>query len=156
MASSPRRTFTITSVVAAVGIISVYFYVNILLELHNYLTLIFVIPLYGYVFGDLLNWYWRGVRNVEIDASGLTVTRSHRQPPMKIRTHEIVSLRLSKNLDGRTVDILLRGATSRKFLWMYFDSGPHVRIPSGPFSGGDFAEFVQRITALVPSAVKTV
>jgi hypothetical protein len=148
--SDRKRYLTITGVVLIGGVLSMYFYINILLTLRNFYTLLFVIPLYGYVFGDLLLWMWSGVRAVEMDSSGLTIIRSFRQTVQRLAFKEISALRVTSSIDGKTVDLLLRGATSRKFLWMYFDSGPRVRIPAGPFAKKDFAEFIQRATERIP------
>lgn len=133
------------------GIISIYFYVDILLELHNYYTLIFVVPLYGYVFGDLIRWSVRGVRAVEVTSGGINVVRRGNKMPSRIDLADIGSIQVTRSLDGKTVTILLHGARSRRFLWMDYFSGPRVRIPEGPFDKQDFAEFIQRATAIVPA-----
>ena len=146
----PSRYRLIIGMVVLIGIISIYFYAEVLLRLRNFYTLLFVIPLYAYVVGDLIVWIWSGVRAVEVDSSGLKIIRSSRQPVRFIGINEIASIRVTSTLDGKIVDILLHGATSRKFLWMYFYSGPRVHISQAPFDKKDFAVFIQQVTSLVP------
>jgi hypothetical protein len=146
----PTRYRFMAGMIILIGIFSIYFYVDVLLLLRNFYTLLFVIPLYVYVFGGLIVWVWSGVRAVEVDPSGLRIIRSSRQPVKFIGINEIGSIRVTSTLDGKMVDILLHGATSRKFLWMYFNSGPCVHIPQGPFDKKDFAEFIQQVASLVP------
>jgi hypothetical protein len=113
------RYTTIIGSVIIIGIISIYLYVGLLLKLRNFYTLLFIIPLYTYVFGDLIRWLWSGIRSVEVDSSGLRIVRSSRQAIQSISTREIGSIRVSSSLDGPVVDVLLHGATAKKFLWMY-------------------------------------
>lgn len=148
MESKPKRYVPIMAIVIALCITSLYFYFDILLKLHNYYTLILVFPLYGYILGDLFLWLRNGVRSLEMDAGELRLTLPNGQPMKRIGKNEIGSVRITSTIDGRTVFILLHGATVSRFLWMSFFSGPRVRIPEAPFSKGDFAEFVERLGSI--------
>jgi hypothetical protein len=140
------------ALVFILGATSVYFYVNILVTLRNFYTLLFVIPLYGYLFGVPILWLWHGVRAVEIDSSGLKIVRTAHQPVMHIAFNDITGIRATSSIDGKTVDILLHGATAKKFLWIYSYSGPRVHIHGAPFVTKDFVEFTERVTKLIPGA----
>jgi hypothetical protein len=148
MDSRPKRYIPIAAIVIILGITSLYLYVGILLRLHNYYTLIFVVPLYGYIFADLFMWLRAGVRSLEMDSTGLRVTVPNQSAVRHIGKNEIGSVRISSTVDGKTVYILLHGAKTSKFLWMNFYSGPRVRIPEAPFSKIDFAEFIDRLGTL--------
>ncbi len=145
MESKPKRYLTIAAAVIILGLTSLYFYIDILLKMQNFYTLILVIPLYGYIFGDLFLWLRTGVRSLEIDSNGLKVTSPNQPAARNISKSEIGSVRVSSTVDGKTVYILLHGATSSKFLWMNFYSGPRVRIPETPFAKHEFAEFIERL-----------
>ena len=145
MDSKPKRYIPIMTTVIALGITSLYLYFEILLKLHNYYTLILVIPLYGYIFGDLIVWMRTGIRSLEIESGELRLTLPNGQPVKRIGKNEIGSVRITSTIDGRTVYILLHGATASKFLWMNFYSGPRFRIPEAPFNKSDFVEFVDRL-----------
>jgi len=147
----PRKLLLMGTGTLLFGVISIYFYINILLELHNYYTLIFVVPLYGYVFGDLILWVINGIRTVEVSSSGFKIVRSNSKAPTQISLSDIGSIRVTPSLDGKSVNILLHGARSKKFLWMDVFSGPRVRIPEGVFGKHDFAEFTRRATTVLPS-----
>lgn len=150
--SKPRRYRLMMGTVIVLGITSIYFYVDILLKLHNYYTLLFVIPLYGYVFGDLVLWARSGVRSLELDSAGLRIVLPDPRPVRRVALSEIGSVRISSSLDGKIVHILLHGAKVSKFLWMNFYSGPRFRIPESPFDKKEFAEFIQRITSVAPAS----
>jgi hypothetical protein len=126
--------------------------VDILLKLRNFYTLLFVVPLYAYVFGDLIRWVWSGIRAVELDSTTLKIFRSSRQPVQSVAISEIGSVRITTSFDGPAVEILLHGATTKKLLWVYFFTGPRIHIPQGPFGKKDFAEFIEQISALRPVA----
>lgn len=150
--SNRNRSIAIGAFVVLFGLLSIYFYVGILSTLHNYYTLILVIPLYGYVFGDLALWWRSGVRALAIDSSGLNIVRTSRLPERRIDRHEIKNIRISTSFDGKSADLILHGGSSRKVLWMYLYSGPHVRITQGSFLKGEFDEFLQRLAALAPAS----
>ncbi len=141
----------IAGFIIAFGLLSIYFYIGILSSLHDYYTLVFVVPLYAYVFGDLIIWLRSGIRAVAIDSSGLNIVRTSRQPERRIDRHEMKSVRITSSIDGKMADIVLQGGSVRKFLWMNIYSGPHVRISQGSFAKQDFAEFLRRLSALVPA-----
>ncbi len=145
MESRPGRYWSITGVILVVGAISIYFYGEILVHMHNYYTLVLVVPLYAYIFGDLIHWLATGVRAVELESDGVNVVLPGNRPAKRIHVGEMGSVRISSTLDGKTVYILLHGATSRRFLWMEYFSGPRIRIPAAPFDKNDFTEFVKRI-----------
>ncbi len=146
--SRPKRYISIAALVVVLGAASLYFYIDILLKLHNYYTLILVVPMYGYIFGDLFMWLRAGVRSLEIDGDEIRVTIPNQPSVRCIGKSEIGSVRVSSTIDGKTVHILLHGAKSSKFLWMNFYSGPRIRIPEAPFSKGDFLEFIERLGTL--------
>jgi len=138
--------------VILLGLLSIYFYVDILAKVHNYYTLVFVVPLYGYVFGDLFIWVMTGVRSVEMDAAELRLGLPGGRPIRRVGFSEIGSIRVASSLDGKIVHILLHGAKVSKVLWMNFYSGPRIRIPEAPFDKREFAEFIQRVTSALPVA----
>ncbi len=150
--SNANRSSIIMGSVVLFGASSIYFYVDILLKLRNFYTLLFVVPLYVYVFGDLIKWVWSGIRAVEVDASGVKIVRSSRQPVQFVGINEIGSIRVTSSLDGPAVDILLHGASTKTFLWMYSFTGPRIHIRQGPFTKKDFAEFIQHVSVLAPVA----
>lgn len=133
------------------GVLSIYFYIDILRELQNYYTLIFVIPIYAYVFGDVVLWFTRGVRAVEVTSSGLNIVSPGNKLPSHVALSDIGSVRVTRSFDGKTINILLHGAQLKRFLWMDTFSGPRVRIPEALFDKQEFAELLKRIAILVPS-----
>lgn len=151
MESKVTRVMFIMAGVFVFGVISIYFYVDILLKLRNFYTLFLVVPLYGYIFGDLLMWLWRGIRIVELNSSGFNITRRKTQSVTHIGLNEVGSVRVMQSIDGKTVNILLHGARSRKFLWMEFYSGPRIRIAESAFDKKEFLEFIDRANALLPT-----
>lgn len=130
------------------GVISLYFYVDIILRLKNYYTLVLVIPLYAILFGESTAWLRRGIRIVEIDSSGLTIHRARDQEPTRIEIHQMGDVQIGRSMDGTVVTILLKGASSRRFLWMTFYSGPRIQIKEQMFDKQDFSELVRRITVM--------
>ncbi|HEY6951841.1 MAG TPA: hypothetical protein VI758_05505 [Bacteroidota bacterium] len=148
METRDKRVMLMMTAIVVFGLLSIYFYIDILVKLRNYYTLILVIPLYGYVFGDLIAWLWRGIRVVELNATGFTIIRRNMGLTTHIGLAEVGSVRVTKSVDGKAVNILLHGAQARKFLWMEFYSGPRVRIAESTFDKGEFAEFISRASAL--------
>ncbi len=148
MESKRKRYVPFAAIVIILGITSLYFYLDILLRLHNYYTLILVIPLYGYIFGDLFLWLRTGVRSLEMNSDELRVTTPNQPAVRRIGKNEIGSIRVSTTIDGKTVYILLHGARVSRVLWMNFYSGPRVRIPEAPFGKNDFTEFIERLRTM--------
>jgi hypothetical protein len=148
MEGSLKRILIVYAGAFFLGLVFLYFYVTIMMRVGNYTTLILVIPLYAYVFRDLVVWMRNGIRIVEIDPGGMSIVRRLQRSQSRIDVHEISAVHVSRMLDRTVVKILLPGSTVGRWLWFNRYKGPRVVITEEPFDKKEFAEFVRRVTDL--------
>ena len=146
--SKTKRYALMFAIGLVLAIVSLNFYVQIIVRLQNYYTMILVIPFYAFLFWESAAWLRRGVRIVEIDPSGLTIHRAGDQGPTRIEMHQMGDVHIGRSLDGTVITILLKGASSRRFLWMTFYSGPRIQIKEQMFDKKNYLELVRRLTMM--------
>ena len=73
-----------------IGMVLGYIFVRMLPMTRQYWLVFLLIPLFGYVFADLVLWLWRGVRLVELDdmVVGIVVARAqNREAAVELLDH---------------------------------------------------------------------
>jgi hypothetical protein len=148
MVGSVKRALWVYAGPFTIGVVLTYLLVAMLRQTGHYLLLLLLIPLYVYVFWDLVLWLRRGIRAVEMDSTGLSITRAGGQSPVRIDSHQITAVYVSKSLDRITVNILLQGSRVTMFFGFRKYSGPRVRITVEPFDRKEFSEFARRVKDL--------
>jgi len=148
MEGSLKRYLLVYSGAIVIGVILTYIYVMMLVRTGHLILLILAIPLFAYVFNDLLLWLRKGVRAVELDSSGMTVYRKNAQAPERIKSDQLTGVYVSRFLDRTTVNIVLRGGTVRRFLGIRRYSGPRIRMTNEPYDRAQFPDFIRRVMSL--------
>jgi hypothetical protein len=148
MVGSVKRALWVYAGPFTIGVVLTYIFVAMLKGTGHYLLLLWLIPLYVYVFWDLVLWLMRGVRAVEMDSTGLSITRAGNQSPVRINSNQITAVYVSRSLDRTTVNILLQGSRVTTFLSFRRYSGPRVRMTVEPFDRKEFSEFTRRVKNL--------
>lgn len=148
MEGTLKRFLLLYSGAFIIGAFLTYVYVIMLMRIGHMILLILALPLYVYVFSDLLLWVRSGVRSVEVDSSGLTIHRSNDRSPARIQADQITGVYVSRFLDRTTVHIVLRGGTAKVYLGIRLYSGPCIRMTNESFDRAQFLDFVRRVTNL--------
>ncbi|HTP12273.1 MAG TPA: hypothetical protein VMM37_01545 [Bacteroidota bacterium] len=131
-----------------IGVVLTYIFFAMFRQSGQYLWLSLIVLLFVYVFWDLVQWLIGGVRTVELDSGGLTVTRVGSTAPVRVRADEITAVYVTKSFDRITVRVMLRGSSVTSTLGIRRYSGPRIRITVEPFDRKEFAEFAERIKNL--------
>lgn len=148
MEGTPRRYLIAYAGAFLIGVVMTYVYALMLARTGHLVYVIVVVPLFAYVFSDLLIWLRRGVRTVEMDSTGFSVRLVRDQQPTHIDANQVTGVYVSRFLDRTTVNILLRGATVRRFLGIRRYTGPRIRLTNEPFDNAQFRDFLRRVTKL--------
>jgi len=148
MEGSLKRFLTTYAGAFAIGVVLTYLFLTLLIRAGHPVYVLVVLPLFFYVFMDLVVWLNRGVRSIEVTPGGLTARLARQAQSMRVERNEISGVYVSRFLDRTTVTILLRGATVRTLLGMRQYSGPRIRLTNEPFDRREFQEFVRRATKL--------
>jgi hypothetical protein len=148
MEGSLKRYLLIYSGSFVIGAILTYIFATMLMRTGHLIYLLLVLPLFAYVFNDLLLWLRRGVRSVELDASGLTIHQRKAGTATRVQADQITGVYVSRFLDRTTVNIVLKGGTVKTFLGIRRYSGPRIRMTNEPFDRVQFLDFVRRATNL--------
>ncbi len=131
-----------------IGAVLTYILVAMIRQTGQYFWLLLIVLLFIVVFRDLVLWLVRGVRTVELDSKGVTLTRAGNSSPVRVNSDEISAVFVTKSFDRTTVRILLTGSRVTSTLGIRRYSGPHVRLSVEPFDRKEFAEFAERIKNL--------
>jgi hypothetical protein len=148
MEGSVKRVLWVYTGPFVIGVVLTYIFVAMLRGTTHYFLLLLLIPLYVYVFWDMVLWLMRGVRSVELDAGGMIITRARNQIPVRINSDQITAVYVSKSLDRSTVNVLLQGCRVTTVLGFRWYSGPRVRLTVEPFDRQEFSEFARRVSDL--------
>jgi len=132
----------------AIGIVLTYLYVMMLVRTGHLVMVLLVVPLYAYIFADMVLWMRKGIRSVEVDSSGLTIHRINDGTPARIEADQITGVYVSRFLDRTTVNIVLKGGTVKTFLSIRRYTGPRIRMTNEPYDHNQFVDFVKRVTTL--------
>jgi len=148
MEASLKRFLITYSGAFTIGVVLTFVFANILMKSRHLIFVLVVVPLFAYVFNDLFSWLRRGVRSLEMDSTGLKIHFVRKPEATRIEASDVTAVYSSRFLDRTTVNILLKGATARRFLGIRVYSGPRIRMTNDPFDKSQFHDFVRRITNL--------
>jgi hypothetical protein len=148
MEGSLKRYLLIYSGAFVLGAILTYIFAMMLMRTGHLIYLLLVLPLFAYVFNDLVLWLRKGVRSAELDTSGLTIHQRNAAAPTRIEADQITGIYVSRFLDRTTVNIVLKGGTVKTFLGIRRYSGPRIRMTNEPYDRAQFLDFVRRATNL--------
>lgn len=62
---------------------------------------------------DLLAWFLRGIRAIELDGGALTLYRGRQRSPQRIERTSVSRVRVRRRWGGRAIEIMLRQASPR-------------------------------------------
>ncbi len=146
MVGTAKRALWVYAGPFCIGLVLTYMYAAMALRTGHLMLLWLPVPLYAYIFADLVLWLVRGVRLVELDPTGINLYRNRKQSPIHVDPNQITGVYVSRSLDRTTVNILLRGASVATFLGFRKYSGPRIRMTIEPFDRKEFSEFARRMT----------
>jgi len=148
MVGTVRRALWVYAGPFTIGVVLTYICFAMLRQTGQYLWMSLIVLLFIYVFRDLVQWLIGGVRTLELDSEGLTLTRIGNPSPVRVKSEEIAAVFVTKSFDRITVRVMLSGSRVSSTLGIRRYSGPRIRITVEPFDRKEFAEFAERIKNL--------
>jgi hypothetical protein len=91
--------------------------------------------------GDVLLWYFRGIRAVQADGNGLRIERGRLPDVSRIRNTEIRKVVIRSFIGSRTIVVIVNdeGSKARRIP----RPAPRLRIGESPFSRDDFDRLIK-------------
>jgi hypothetical protein len=113
------------------------------------LFLIMLGILAAYMAADYLVWQSRGIRQVIVDADGITFFRGRQQKKVVILNKQITGVNVFEKTGRRVVNILTGGRAEKLMPGVTVFSGPRIRLTDDAFSDLEFGEFIENIRRIV-------